>query len=211
MRARRHSKATAVSGAVLAGGGAARYGGVPKGLLPLRSGTTIIAREIAELRAGGIDDVVIVANDPQPYASAGLRVIPDLRPGKGPLAGIEAALADRARRSEAVLFLPCDLPGITAAVISKLIQAFVDSPALAAVAVTERFFWQPLCTVVHNAAAPAVSRALDAGRLRVRGLWEALDALPVHFDDPAPFFNVNTPEDLARWQTQTEQTTWKPV
>ncbi len=206
MDARSH-KAARIAGAILAGGSAARYGGRPKGLLRLADGRTVIERELAEIRAAGVENVVIVANEPELYGTPGAAVIPDLRRGMGPLAGIEAALAWSRRRADAVLFLPCDLPGITAAEIAALVGAFAHGSELAAVAMTEVSFWQPLCAVVHNDALPAVSRALDGGRRTVRQVWQELGAAEVRFDDPAPFFNVNTPDDLARWLAGAEQKT----
>jgi len=192
------------AGAVLAGGRATRYGGQPKGLLRLGDGRTIIEREVAELRAAGVEDIVIVANEAPPYERCGETVIRDLRPGMGPLGGIEAALAWSRGRCDSVVFLPCDLPGMTAKEIAGLASAFAGTSELVAVAVTEASFWQPLCAVVHNAALPRVSRALDEGRRAVREVWQELGAAEVRFDDPAPFFNVNSPEDLARWRAQAE-------
>jgi molybdopterin-guanine dinucleotide biosynthesis protein A len=194
-----------ICAAVLAGGRARRYGGMPKGLLPVGDGQTILDRELAALRASGIEDLRIVAEDALPYARWNVRVIPDLRPGMGPLGGVEAALADAADGSRAVLFLPCDLPGIGAGQIRALLQAFKAGGSLVAVAVTGDSLWHPLCSVVHNAARPAVTEALDAGRLKVRDVWESLGAVPVRFADPTPFFNVNAPADLARWRSLVER------
>ena len=189
-----------ICAAILAGGRASRYGGVPKGLLPVGDGETILDRELAAVRMSGIEDLRIVAQDADAYARCGVRVIPDLRPGMGPLGGIEAALADAADGLRAVLFLPCDLPGITAKEVNAMVRGFRAGGSSVAVAVTSDSLWQPLCSVVHNAARPAVAHALDAGRLKVRDVWESLGAVLVRFEDPAPFLNVNTPADLGRWR-----------
>ena len=99
--------------AILAGGLATRLDGIAKGLLPTPQGT-IIERLIAELATAGVNDTIIVANDPQPYAALGKTIIGDLRPRVGPLGGIEAALAHAGEAYDAVLLLPCDLPKIAA-------------------------------------------------------------------------------------------------
>jgi molybdopterin-guanine dinucleotide biosynthesis protein A len=44
--------------------------------------------------------------------------------------------------------------------------------------------------------AGALSDALDRGLRKVRDWTAEIGAVPVHFDDAAGFFNVNTPEDL---------------
>ncbi len=114
--------------AILAGGLATRLAGTAKGLLPTPQGT-IIERLLAELASAAIGDVIIVANDPQPYAALGKTIIGDLRPRVGPLGGIEAALSYAGKAYDAVLFLPCDLPNLSATEIRGLLTAFARSAA----------------------------------------------------------------------------------
>ena len=193
-------KRVRLSGAILAGGKASRYGGRPKGLLPLAEGETMLARIIGELRAAGLDDIVVVANDRAAYRHLQREIVPDLRPGLGPLGGIEAALHHLAPRCDGVLLLPCDLPGITAAEIAALRQAFVSVPAPVVMAETERGRCHPLCAIVDVSITPAVSQAIDAGRRSPYRLWLEVGAMLVHFEEAGPFFNLNTPADLARWR-----------
>jgi len=159
----------------------------------------IIAKQLSEMASAGLDEVIIVANDPQPYRRFGVEIIPDLRPGLGPLGGIEAALAHYADRVRAALFLPCDLPGVTAREIGALRRAFAAAVAPVVVAATEAETWQPLCAVVAASALPQVRQALEEGRLRVGELWQRLGAEIVRFADARAFLNINTPEDMARW------------
>src|SRR4051812_10933938 len=105
--------------AILAGGRARRLGGVHKGLL-LVDGEPIVARQLRQLAAHA-GELLIVANDVAAYAEVaaqhGARVVVDLHPGDGPLAGLEAALS--ATGAPELLLVACDLP-------------FVDVAALAA-------------------------------------------------------------------------------
>src|SRR5262249_51342017 len=65
-----------VAAAILAGGGGTRMGeGVVKGLLSV-GGERIIDRQLAVLRPL-FAEVVIAANDPEPWVDLGLRVVPD--------------------------------------------------------------------------------------------------------------------------------------
>ncbi len=153
-----------IAGAILAGGQAVRSGGRPKGLLEAVSGLAIIEQEIRQLNLAGIDEVIIVASDPQPWCDCALKVVLDLRSGVEPLAGIEAALAYYGSSYDATLFLPCDLPGITTSEISQLLAAFTNNSAPVAVAVTRDFFCEPLCAVVHN----NLTQASQAGYCRRR-------------------------------------------
>jgi FdhD protein/molybdopterin-guanine dinucleotide biosynthesis protein A/molybdopterin-guanine dinucleotide biosynthesis protein len=96
-----------IAAAILAGGKAARLGGMFKGLLPAATDGTLIQRLIGRLAAAGIDEVILAANGAPPYALFGKTIVADLHPGTGPLGGIEAALCHLAGRYDSVLFLPC--------------------------------------------------------------------------------------------------------
>ena len=178
--------------------------GIAKGTIETADGRTVVRRLLDELARAGIDEVILSANDPAPYEHLGLTVVPDLRPGLGPLAGIEAALTWSRRQDkpfDAVVFVPCDLPGITAAEISTLIEAFRGGEAQIFVAETGKGFCQALCCVVHNDVLPDIAARIDRGLRGVRAAWRSLDAAAVHFDDEAVFANINTPDDLDRWKT----------
>ncbi|MHB9037773.1 MAG: molybdenum cofactor guanylyltransferase [Armatimonadota bacterium] len=185
---------------VLAGGRASRYGGVAKGLIEISPGTSIIAKMIEVIRGAGLTEIAISANDLEPYKTFGLPILADLRAGLGPVGGIEAGLSHFREISDAVLFLPCDLPSITKNEISTLISAFEKSEAKVVFARDGSFFGHPLCAVVHNAVLPSVSKFIDEGHRKISELWASLGAVPVQFDDGTPFYNVNTPADLACWK-----------
>ncbi|MHB9022992.1 MAG: molybdenum cofactor guanylyltransferase [Armatimonadota bacterium] len=188
-----------IAAAILAGGQATRYCGVAKGLLELAPGHTIIERLLAEITACGINEIAILANDPSPYTGFSRRIIPDLRPGIGPLGGIEAAMTTYCDRYSAILFLPCDLPGITSQEISRLLKTFNEGQAPIVYAETESSRAQPLCAVVHCRLAGAISAAIDDGVRQVLALWRTLGGEPVSFPVSTPFYNVNSPADLADW------------
>ena len=193
-----------IFGAILAGGQATRMGRRAKGLLPHGHGGSLIAHLLTELRAAGVADVLIAANDPGAYSRFGVPVVADLRPGLGPLAGIEAALAHVTdeNRADAALFLPCDLPAITHRQIGRLVAAFQSRPAGIKIAVTQGDLprWHALCCIMHRDKLPEIAAALDRGQLKVTTLWEELGAEEVPFEDPQPFENVNTMEEFEVWR-----------
>jgi molybdopterin-guanine dinucleotide biosynthesis protein A len=191
-----------LAAAILAGGLARRYGGAPKGLLRLPDGTTILSRAASALRGAGIKRLLLLANDPGPYEHLGLPIAADDRPGCGPLGGMVTALRYWNGQARGVLFLPCDLPSITAAEVSRLASAFDPAGStLAAARTGER--WHPLCSVVHIGKRAMLEEALEHGERSVWRLWERLGAKSVPFAADAPFFNVNAPEDLSEWIRRT--------
>lgn len=195
-------------GVILAGGAGRRMGGRDKGLLARSADSSIISHLVLEMTAAGLEKIVLVTNTPQPYRGVGLKILPDSRPGNGPLGGIEAGLAYAASRAEGVLFLPCDMPAISRVEIARLRRAWSASPGGVTAAVLccdhEPYVQNhPLCCVVSAGHLPAVSRAIDEGKLKIRWLWEDLQATNVHFSNAEAFRNLNTTEELRAWQANT--------
>jgi molybdopterin-guanine dinucleotide biosynthesis protein A len=205
------TKRDRIAGAILAGGLATRYGGANKAALDLGDGRTLLEHISGQLFAAGVGEVIVCAAGQAARAArgGGLLAVPDLRAQLGPLGGIEAALDHYAApggeravepRYDATVLLACDMPGITASEIATLIDAFRRGQAPIVVAEMPDSSWQPLCSVVHNGILADVRSALDAGQLGVQRLWRSLGAVGVPFADDRPFFNVNTPQDMARWR-----------
>jgi molybdopterin-guanine dinucleotide biosynthesis protein A len=171
--------------AILAGGQARRFGGAHKGLLVI-DGETIAARQLRLLRPHA-DELLIIANDLPAYAALGARVVPDLHPGLGPLAGLEAALL--ATSADELLLLACDLPFADPAPLAA-------APPSRAVVARAGDVIQPLCARYQRDVLPAVQARLAARQLRFFDFVNGL--LPLYVDVPArDLRNVNTPADLA--------------
>lgn len=184
--------AVKVDAAILAGGRGKRLGGVAKGLVQV-GGEPIVARQLRALAPFVAEPLLVVAGDPGPYAGFAARIVADLHPGAGPLAGLEAAL--QASDADALLLFACDLPFLDAA----LITALRDAPPAEAVVARLDGKAQPLAARYGRAILPRVQRRLSRDKLRLLDLVAELD--PQWLDFPAgtrALFNVNTPADLAR-------------
>lgn len=189
-----------IKGAILAGGRARRMGGVPKGAL-LRDGRlSLVERLLIQTEDAGIDETVIVTNEPFSYAEIPCEIIPDLRRNMGPVAGIEAALNYFGAQCDAVLILPCDLPEISANEMSTLLDAFAESDAPVVFAETRDGHRHSLCAVVATDLRTGVSAAIDAGTLRVGTLWVRLGGTGVVFDNVDAFTNLNSVIDVSAWR-----------
>lgn len=191
-----------ISAAILAGGRASRVHGLAKGTLCLDRQVTIIERLIHHCRQAHMDSVIIVANDAEPYESFGVPIVPDKRPGTGPMAGIEAGLDHYQASAQAVLFVPCDLPFISAQEFDTLRRRFLDGAARAVFAMTGDAVWHPLCAVAHCDLLTTVSEALARGERKIRAVWREVGAEPVAFTRENAFFNVNTHADIAEMQAR---------
>lgn len=186
--------------AILAGGNARRLGGIAKGNIEVSNGVSIIERLINELARAGINNIVIAANDFEPYQNYGVKVIADIRVDLGPIGGIESVLAHFAGQSDAVMFVPCDMPNITAKEILALKKGFIETESPIVFAETAGFFWHPLCTVVHNDLKEQVSSAIDRGQRKIRDVWRQLKAVSVQFPDETAFININNSTELKSWR-----------
>jgi molybdopterin-guanine dinucleotide biosynthesis protein A len=189
-----------ISCAILAGGNASRFNGIAKGTIETRDGVRIIERLIQELHAADINDIVISANDSRPYRNCGVKIIPDIRTGLGPIGGIETALVHFEGSCDAVMFVPCDMPNITAKELLALKEAFVETKKPVVFAETPGFFWHPLCAVVHIGMKDKISAAIDGGQRTVSALWQKLNAESVLFSDTRAFVNINDFADMQNWQ-----------
>jgi len=196
-----------ICAAILAGGKARRMGRIPKGILKTSDGTCIVQRLIIELQQAGAEEIVIVANNPIPYRPFGTQIIPDMRRDIGPMGGIEAGLRYFAGRCDAVLFMPCDLPAITATEISRLVEASRTTDSPITFAMTRDFVKHPLCAIVHTDLSPNICAAIDSGVRSPGSLWSQLGARTICFDNANAFINLNSPGDLHNFrQIQSGQT-----
>jgi molybdopterin-guanine dinucleotide biosynthesis protein A len=179
-------------GVILAGGQGSRMGGADKALLRL-GGETLLAR--AERRLGTqVAEVVVSANGDAGRLGTGRVVLPDPVGGfVGPLGGVLAGLAfAEARGVAGIVTVAVDTPFFPGDLAARL-------GAAGGVAVAEAGGrWQGTFTLWPVEVRDAVAAALARGERKVRAVAEAVGAVPVAFDSPDAFFNINTPGDLAR-------------
>jgi len=185
--------------AVIIAGGESRRFGSPKALIRI-NGVPIILRLAAEAATAGIDDIRISANDPDAFATFGLPVIGDIREGCGPLGGIHSAIVHT--DADEILLIPCDMPGISSNELNSLLASANDNPAAHVVFAESPSGAHPLCAVVRRSILRHIESALDEGLLSVNELFGRVDYMKVIFEDEEPFLNLNTPEDLARWEVR---------
>ena len=195
-----------ISAAILAGGRATRFGGADKASLVV-GGLRIVERQLAAIGAV-TDDVRIVANDAARYAALGVRVVPDLIAGVGPLGGLYTALVDA--RHDRVLVLACDLPFVPAALLERLAMESGTAQQVDAVVPRTARGLEPLCAVYWKACAGRAQAQIARGDLRMTALLADLHVRELGRDVLAPydgealFENVNTPHDYARARGRVE-------
>ena len=190
------------AGIILAGGLARRMGGGDKALLQV-AGKPLLQHVIDRL-APQVAEVAINANgDPARFARFGLPVIADTVEGfAGPLAGVLAGMRWAAARGHAhVASAAADTPFFPADMVARLAAARGDQPiSMAATNDPERGLSEhPTFALWPVDLADDLEYALTEGQMRKVIVWTSRHgcARAVFDEDGMPFFNVNTPEDLA--------------
>lgn len=192
-----------VAGVILAGGQARRLGGGDKPL-KLLGGQTMLSRVIERLRPQ-VGPIVLNANgDPARFADFGLPVAPDPIEGfAGPLAGILAGLCWAGRNAPGCRWIATiagDTPFFPNALIERLIGEAGDGKTIALAASNGRV--HPVFGLWPVALAKDLRMFLIEEENRKVLAWvDRHPRVDVGFeigDNGDPFFNVNTPEDLAR-------------
>jgi len=191
-------------GVILAGGQSSRMGGGDKSLLSL-GGHSLLSHVIARLAPQAGAMALNANGDPTRFAATGLPVIKDSITGfAGPLAGVLAGLDWAAIQGAThIVTVAADTPFFPTDLTDRLTIAARDGQKPIALAATPgpdgKIYRHPTFGLWPVALRDDLRRALQDG-LRKVVLWTdrhgtALAEFPVRGGDP--FFNVNTPGDLA--------------
>lgn len=188
-----------VTGIVLAGG-ASRRMGRNKALLPM-GGVSLIERTVRAL--GKVSRRVIIStNEPESFRFLGVECVPDFYAGKGPMAGLHAAL--RASNSTWNVVAACDMPYIHEQFLHGLLNLVnVQGTAEAVIPVVQGRI-HPLLAVYRREVVTSLERKLQAEQLRMVEWVQELQAVYVNeerleavtsLDPQKVLFNMNTPDD----------------
>jgi molybdopterin-guanine dinucleotide biosynthesis protein A len=188
-------------GVILAGGGATRFGGAPKGL-EMIGDQRIIDRVANALRVVS-DELLLIANAPNAGEwLPGVRTARDVRSGAGALGGLHAALS---HAGTDILLVAWDMPFVSATLLGEMRAVGEREGADAVLPASDSSGRgvEPLCGWYAASCLPAVASSLDRDDLRVVGFHKEVKVITLAaervraFGDPARLFsNVNTPQDL---------------
>ncbi len=193
-----------ILGVILAGGLARRMGGGDKGLVAL-GGRPILEHVIDRLRPQ-VDGLALNANgEPARFAAFGLPVLPDSVGGHpGPLAGVLAGMDWAAGRgAAAIVTAAADTPFFPRDLVERLVAAAEAEGVPLAMAATPGAEGQdrhPTFGLWKVALREDLRAALAAGLRKVVAWTGPHGCARAVFPEAEAFFNVNTPEDLARAQ-----------
>ena len=197
-------------GLVLAGGLARRMGGGDKILLTIGS-KTILDRVLERLRPQCKALILNANGDPARFAATGLPVVPDDVPGfAGPLAGILAGLdwaAAHASDISYIVSVPGDCPFLPRDLVTRLHAARASRRTPLACARSGKQS-HPVVGLWPVSLREDLRHALTKEGLHKIDVWTGRHGVAAADwpDAPVdPFFNVNTPQDVAAAETLAAQ------
>ena len=162
-------------------GGWSRRMGRNKALLEF-SGRPLLAHLIEMVRP--LVGRVAIAGSPEAYRHLGVEVLPDPVAGRGPVAGICAALS--ASSTNWNLILACDLPYLTADFLRHLIRTAKPSAAQVVVPAPGDAY-QPLAAAYHRDTLPVYESLLVSGYPKITEAYRELRLRILTAEELKPF------------------------
>ncbi|MCC6689913.1 MAG: molybdenum cofactor guanylyltransferase [Bacteroidia bacterium] len=186
-----------ITGIVLAGGLSTRMKS-DKGLVEL-SGKKFIEHILDVLRAVPVDEIIIVANNPN-YDRFGYPVYKDIVPGCGPVGGIYTGLTFS--DSPTNIILSCDIPFVTAELLHHLIAESKENSITIPIHNKNS---EPLCGIYKKECVSVFADAVYKGHYKLQEIVTLLNTKQIDVT-LQPYYtnlvlaNINSPEELQNYK-----------
>lgn len=155
------------------------------------------------------DEVIVTTNRPEDYSFLNVRLVPDLKPGRGALGGLYTAIASASNPVVAVV--ACDMPFASATLFEAATKLMVQEEADVVIAreteqASKSGGYEPLHAVYRRATClPAIEAAIEADQWKVIAWFPEVKVHVLTPDeikqfDPTglAFWNVNTPQEFSK-------------
>lgn len=192
---------------VIQAGGASSRMGEDKALKPFL-GRPLIQRVIERLSPLA-DEVIVTTNRPVDYAFLNLRLVADLKPGRGALGGLYTAIASASDPFVAVV--ACDMPFASPVFFEGARRLIVQEGADVVVAKTEEGYEPFHALYRRETCLPAIEAAIAADQWKVISWFSQVKVRVLTPDemkgfDPSGlcFWNLNTPEEFSEAESRAQ-------
>ena len=190
-----------ITGLILAGGRGTRMGSIDKGLQIFRG--MPMAQHVAARLMPQVSHLMINANrNLAEYEAICTPVWPDaMRDFAGPLAGLQTGIMHC--QTPYLVTAPCDSPFVPVDLVARLQSGLLAQNADVAVAVTgsaDQTQIHPVFCLVKTSLLPHLTDYLQHGGRKFDTWYATLPVARVHFDDEAAFRNINTLDELYKFE-----------
>lgn len=190
---------TPCTGVILAGGQNTRFSGTNKAFI--RVGGKRILDRIYGVFEELFEEIILVTNDPLQYLEWNFNIVTDLFPFRSSLTGIHAGLFFTT--TSHAFCAASDIPFLK----KELVETILDSiePNIDIVIPATSKGLEPLCSVYSKKCIKPIEQQLIKQDLKIQKIFEKVRVkkLPENIlrqNDPnlLSFYNINSPDDLAR-------------
>ncbi len=149
------------------------------------------------------DEIIVTTNRPAEYSFLGVRLVADLKPGRGALGGLYTAIASASQPIVAVV--ACDMPFASPTLIEAATRLMIQEEADVDIAQSKEGY-EPIHAVYRRETClPAIEAAIQADQWKVIAWFPQVKVRVLTSDelkryDPTglAFWNVNTPEEFSK-------------
>jgi molybdenum cofactor guanylyltransferase len=178
-------QATAV---ILAGGNSRRMGREKAFLLV--KGKPLIEHIFSQLYKY-FNQVLISADNKDLYSFLGVPVIPDKKPGSGPLMGIASAL--EASKNDINFVTACDIPDINIPFVTMMITMSKDYDGV--VPVNSKSQYEPMFAVYKKSMLKGIKKVLSGRKKKISDVFPLYRIKFITLSNTSWLRNLNTMED----------------
>jgi molybdopterin-guanine dinucleotide biosynthesis protein A len=193
---------------VIQAGGQSSRMGEDKALKPFL-GRPLVQR-VVDRMSPIADEIIVTTNQPAGYEFLGLRLVPDLKPGRGALGGLYTAVASAS--SPLVAVVACDMPFASPGLFEGARRIMDEEKADVVIAKTDEGY-EPLHALYRRGTClSAIESAIEADQWKVISWFpqvkvRTLTVEEVKSLDPSGlcFWNLNTPEEFIEAEQRARQ------
>jgi molybdenum cofactor guanylyltransferase len=184
---------------VIQAGGQSSRMGEDKALKPFL-GRPLIQRVVDRMKPLA-NEIIVTTNQPAGYEFLNLRLVSDLKPGRGALGGLYTAVASAS--SPLVAVVACDMPFASPGLFESACGLMLEEGADVVIAKTDEGY-EPLHALYRRETClPAIEAAILADQWKVISWFpqvkvRVLTTTEIKSSDPSGlcFWNLNTPEEF---------------
>ena len=187
------------TGVILSGGLNTRFDGAHKAFM--RVGGRRIIDRLYEIFSDLFDEIILVTNHPEQFLNLDLTIVTDIFDLRSSLTGIHAGLFYM--KTPYAFFSACDTPFLKKELVEILVEQIEQKIDIIMPETTAGF--EPLCAIYSKRCLKPAEDHLKANKLKIQWAFRSnrIKHIPenqLRTVDPElrSFFNINTPQDLAR-------------